>query len=39
MESEDGQLKLAGFMLRRQADRVRASHNAGRSTVLFHFDH
>jgi NCS2 family nucleobase:cation symporter-2 len=39
MESEDGHLKLAGFMLRRQADRVRASHNAGRSTVLFHFDH
>jgi NCS2 family nucleobase:cation symporter-2 len=39
MDSEDGQRKLAGFMLRRHADRVRASHNAGRSTVLFHFDH
>jgi NCS2 family nucleobase:cation symporter-2 len=39
MESEDGHRKLAGFMLRRQADRVRASHSAGRSTVLFHFDH
>jgi NCS2 family nucleobase:cation symporter-2 len=39
MESEDGQLKLAGFMLRRQADRVRATHHAGRSTILFHFDH
>jgi xanthine permease XanP len=39
MESEDGQRRLAGFMLRRHADRVRATHNAGRSTLLFHFDH
>jgi NCS2 family nucleobase:cation symporter-2 len=39
MDSEDGQRKLAGFMLRRHADRVRATHNAGRSTILFHFDH
>jgi len=39
MDSEDGQRKLAGFMLRRHADRVRATYNAGRSTVLFHFDH
>ena len=39
MASEDGQRRLAGFMLRRQADRVRATHNAGRSTILFHFDH
>jgi xanthine permease XanP len=39
MESEEGQRRLAGFMLRRHADRVRATHNEGRSTILFHFDH
>lgn len=39
MESEAGQRKLAGFMLRRYADRVAASHRNGRSTLLFHFDH
>jgi uncharacterized membrane protein AbrB (regulator of aidB expression) len=39
MDSEDGHRRLAGFMLRRYADRVRASFQAGRSTILFHFDH
>jgi xanthine permease XanP len=39
MASEDGQRRLAGFMLRRYADRVHAGHKAGRSTILFHFDH
>jgi NCS2 family nucleobase:cation symporter-2 len=39
MESEEGQRRLAGFMLRRHADRVTAVHRAGRSTILFHFDH
>ncbi len=39
MASEEGQRKLAGFMLRRYADRVQSSHKAGRSTILFHFDH
>jgi NCS2 family nucleobase:cation symporter-2 len=39
MESEEGQRKLAGFMLRRQADRVAAVHKGGRSTIIFHFDH
>jgi len=39
MESEEGQRLLAGFMLRRYADRVSATHRNGRSTVLFHFDH
>ena len=39
MESEQGQRRLAGFMLRRYADRVGATHKAGRSTILFHFDH
>lgn len=37
--SEEGERRLAGFMLRRLADRVAASHKDGRSTVLFHFDH
>ena len=37
--SDEGQRKLAGFMLRRHADRVAATHKAGRSTVFFHFDH
>ncbi len=39
MASEEGQRKLAGFMLRRYADRVQSSYKAGRSTILFHFDH
>jgi xanthine permease XanP len=39
MASEDGQRRLAGFMLRRYADRVQATYRAGRSTILFHFDH
>ena len=39
MASEKGQRRLAGFMLRRYADRVHVSHKDGRSTILFHFDH
>jgi NCS2 family nucleobase:cation symporter-2 len=39
MASEGGQRRLAGFMLRRYADSVAATHKAGRSTILFHFDH
>ena len=39
MASEEGQRKLAGFMLRRYADRVQSSQEGGRSTMLFHFDH
>ena len=39
MASEEGQRRLAGFMLRRHADRVQSWHKDGRSTVLFHFDH
>ena len=39
LESEEGQRRLAGFMLRRFADRVSATRRNGRSTVLFHFDH
>jgi NCS2 family nucleobase:cation symporter-2 len=37
--SEDGHRRLAGFLLRRQADRVQATHRDGRSSILFHFDH
>src|SRR5262249_13767554 len=39
IESNEGQRKLAGFMLRRHADRVAATYKTGRSTILFHFDH
>ncbi|MGH8634815.1 MAG: uracil-xanthine permease family protein [Burkholderiales bacterium] len=39
MESDEGQRRLAGFMLRRYADRVAATHRGGRSSILFHFDH
>jgi len=39
MESEDGQRRLAGFMLRRYADRVAATYRSGRSTILFYFVH
>jgi xanthine permease XanP len=39
MASEEGQRRLAGFMLRRYADRVQATHKAGRSSIHFHFDH
>jgi len=39
MASEEGARRLAGFMLRRYADRVQATRKAGRSTILYHFDH
>ena len=38
-DSEDGARLLAGFMLRRNADRVRSEAKDGRTSVLFHFDH
>jgi xanthine permease XanP len=37
--SEEGVRKLAGFILRRYADRVEVTHEAARTTILFHFDH
>jgi xanthine permease XanP len=37
--SEEGERRLAGFMLRQFADRVSATEKNGRATVLFHFDH
>jgi NCS2 family nucleobase:cation symporter-2 len=39
MESEAGHRRLAGFMLRRNADRVAASRKGEESVVQFHFDH
>ena len=38
-ESDEGARLLAGFMLRRNADRVRSETKDGWSSVLFHFDH
>lgn len=39
MASEEGERRLAGFMLRRLADRVASTQRGGRSTITFHFDH
>jgi NCS2 family nucleobase:cation symporter-2 len=39
IESEDGSRRLAGFMLRRNADSVRSENRNGQIRVLFHFDH
>jgi xanthine permease XanP len=39
LASDEGERRLAGFILRRYADRVAATHRAGRSTIIFHFDH
>jgi NCS2 family nucleobase:cation symporter-2 len=38
-DSAEGARLLAGFMLRRNADRIRSESNADRSRVVFHFDH
>lgn len=38
-ETDDGLRKLAGFMLRRNADSVVSARNDGHATVRFHFDH
>ena len=38
-ESAEGARLLAGFLLRRNADRTRAKSHDGRTRVLFHFDH
>jgi xanthine permease XanP len=39
IESEAGARRLAGFMLRRNADRVRSGSKDGNATLQFHFDH
>jgi xanthine permease XanP len=38
-ETEDGTRLLAGFLLRRNADRVHSEWNDGKANMLFHFDH
>ncbi|HKC43151.1 MAG TPA: solute carrier family 23 protein [Burkholderiales bacterium] len=38
-ESADGVRRLAGFLVRRNADRARATLARGRVTIHFHFDH
>ncbi|MFN0298771.1 MAG: solute carrier family 23 protein [Burkholderiales bacterium] len=38
-QSEDGARLLAGFLLRRNADRLRAEQDGPRALVWFHFDH
>jgi NCS2 family nucleobase:cation symporter-2 len=38
-DSADGVRLLAGFLVRRNADRARATLARGRATVHFHFDH
>jgi len=39
LENPDGSKLLGGFMLRRNADRVRADRKDGLTRVHFHFDH
>jgi NCS2 family nucleobase:cation symporter-2 len=39
MDSEEGHRRLAGFLLRRNADRVSSSADKGRAVINFHFDH
>jgi len=39
IETEDGHRRLAGFMLRRNADRIASSRRGDESFVQFHFDH
>ena len=39
METETGYRQLAGFLLRRNADRVRTSVKDGASVLEFHFEH
>jgi NCS2 family nucleobase:cation symporter-2 len=39
IETETGYRRLAGFLLRRNADRVSASSQDGASVLRFHFEH
>ena len=39
IETEEGARRLAGFMLRHNADRIRSGVKDRRAHVLFHFDH
>jgi xanthine permease XanP len=39
IETEEGHRRLAGYMLRRNADRVAATRKGDESVLQFHFDH
>ena len=39
METEEGQRRLAGFLIRRYADRMEATEDDGRTVVHLRFDH
>ena len=39
IQGEEGARLLAGFLLRRNADRIRAEQQGDRAVVWFHFDH
>jgi NCS2 family nucleobase:cation symporter-2 len=39
MESHDGMSRLAGFMLRHNADRIRSELKGAHAHIWFHFDH
>jgi len=38
-DTDAGSMRLAGFLLRRNADRVRVEHQGPRVSIWFHFDH
>jgi NCS2 family nucleobase:cation symporter-2 len=38
-DAADGARRLAGFLLRRNADRVRAEQEGSLARIRFHFDH
>lgn len=39
LETDDGHHRLAGYLLRQLADRVRTVHRGGRTSLVFQFDH
>ncbi|MEQ1776488.1 MAG: hypothetical protein ABL891_22115, partial [Burkholderiales bacterium] len=39
MESDNGMSRLAGFMLRNNADRIRSESKGALAHIWFHFDH
>ena len=39
METEDGHRRLAGFLIRRYADRIASTQSGGQTIVRLHFDH
>jgi xanthine permease XanP len=39
LDTDHGPRRLAGFLIRRHADRMTATHNDGRTMVRLHFAH